>query len=74
MGCFARLLLASGFLLIRLQKLLAPLAIKFANIANNPRNNKSLDYGRGIFVFMLIYLLVCLLALLIIYLLTLLPA
>ena len=34
-----------------LAKLFATLATKFANIANNPRNNKSLDYGRGIFVF-----------------------
>ena len=33
-------------------KLLAPLATKFVNIANNSKQNKSLDYGRGIFVFL----------------------
>ena len=34
-----------------LAKLLAPLATKFANIANNSKQNKSLGFGRGIFVF-----------------------
>ena len=34
----------------QIAKLLVLLAIKLANIENNPRNNKSLDYGRGIFV------------------------